>query len=98
MRTTKQMELKAWRRLAELRGMALGQIIHRALTEVQYSKDKPERLFEKMGYFANPESWNYDGIMSDIEQAEMRLLEFLLDDERNEIGKTVRDWRPRKES
>lgn len=94
MQTSKDIELKAWKRLAELRGEALGQVAHQALTKVQYCENKPEELFKQMEYTSNRDSWDFCGILHTVELAEMRLLEYLLDDRETEVRRTRTDWRP----
>ena len=93
MQTSKDIELKAWKRLAELRGEALGQVARQALTKVQYCENKLEQLFKQMEYTSKRDSWGFCGILHTVVLAEMRLLEYLLDDRVTEVLRTSTDWR-----
>jgi hypothetical protein len=82
-----KIEYKAHKLLAELRKSLLTKIIHEAKNKVEYCQDKPEELKKWMEYISNPEKWDYCGIMRKEDLRVMEVLEYLVNDDANEIIK-----------
>ena len=82
---TNDMELKAYKLLAKIRGSILSRIEHEARNKAEYSKDKPEDLQKWMEYFGNPEKWDYCGILKKEQHLVLKTLEYLLDDNATEF-------------
>ena len=81
-----KIEYKAYKLLAELRKSLLTKIVHEAKNKVQYS-DNPEDMKKWMEYISNPEKWDYSGIMRKEDLRIMEVLEYLVNDDANEIIK-----------
>jgi len=78
-------ELKAYKLLAKIRGKMLSKIQHEARNKVEFCKDKPEEYQKWIEYIANPEKWDYCGLLKKEEKKELEILEYLLDDNMKEI-------------
>jgi len=74
-------ELKAYKLLAKIRGVMLSRIEHEARNKAEYCKDKPEDSQKWMEYIANPEKWDYCGLLAKEEKKVLEVLEYLLDDD-----------------
>ncbi len=92
MKTSDNMELKAWKRLAELRDGLNDSFLYKARNSLEYKRE-PAEIEEKMETFANPAKWVKSGYISESNAAELHLLEYLLDDDKKEIGK-YKNWQP----
>ena len=77
------MELKAYKLLAELRGKALNKIRFEAANKIQYCEKTPEEFKIWMGYIGDIEKWDYSGILSKEDLKVLETLEYLLNDSIN---------------
>lgn len=93
MKTTKDIEIKAYKLLAEIRGNMLSKIQHQARICVEYKKEKPDELYEWFEYIANPDKWDYCGILKKEDKAVLEVLEYLLNDDEKELIK-YKEWKP----
>lgn len=89
----KQMELKATKMLMKIYRSMFFQIRQRAMNCVEYRKDKPEDVYEQMAHIANPAKWDYSGLITKEDKAVLETLEYLLDDNQEEIYK-YKEWNP----
>jgi len=91
---SKKMELKAYKKIAEIRQSMLSSIQQRAMGMVAYNKgEKPDDMLKEFEYIANPAKWDYCGLLSKDEKAVLEMLEFLVDDSQKEIRK-YKEWKP----
>lgn len=91
-----EMELKAYKMLAQIRGSMLSSIRQRAMNKVEYGKiEKPEELTDLYEYIANPDKWEYCGLLSKEQKAILETLEYLLNDDQKEPFK-YKEWKPLK--
>jgi len=79
------MELKAYKMLAQIRGSMLSTIEREARNKVEYCKDKPEESQKWMGHIANPEKWDFCGLLRKEDKKLLEMLEYLLDDGMTDI-------------
>lgn len=89
------MKLKVYKELALIRGRILNRIIQDARKKFEYHKDNNEELLKFVEYIANPKQWDYSGLLYKEDIARLELLEYLLDDDRNEIIQ-YKEWKPTK--
>lgn len=93
--SNKNMELKAVRILADIRGELIGNIRHQVRNKVQYSKDDPDDVFKEMEFISNPAKWEYCGLLKKEDMKVMEVLEYLLDDNQDGII-PYKEWKPTK--
>lgn len=77
---SKNIELKAYKLLAELRGKALNTIKFEASNKTQYCENNPEEFKIWIGYIGSAEKWDYCGILSKENLKVLETLEYLLND------------------
>ncbi len=87
MRTSNNIESKAYRLLAEIREKMLSRIIFEAKNHVEYKKDKPEDSQKFMEYISDASKWDYCGLLSKEDKAILEVLEYIVDDNQNDIRK-----------
>lgn len=92
LKRTDDIELKAWRRLAELRGLLLSSIRYKAQNTIEY-QNKPDEILEQMRRFASEYQWRKHGLIRETDAAELLLLEYLLNDNESEV-RSFKDWQP----
>ncbi len=81
------MELKVYKLLAEKRGRLIGNIMHQCSNKRDYCKDKPDELFKLIESIVTPKKWDYHGILDEKDRTIINVLEYLIDDNSNEIKK-----------
>lgn len=86
-------ELKAYKLLAQIRGSMLSKITFEARNRVEYDKDKPEKSQLWMEYISNPDKWDYCGILSKEDKHVLETIEYLLNDDYTEIRR-YKGWNP----
>ena len=91
--TSNNMELKAYKLLAQLRLQMLNHVRREARNCVEYRKDKPEDVFKVMEHISNPGKLEYCGLIRKEDKLVMETLEYLLNDELSEIW-INKDWAP----
>ncbi len=84
MADSKEMELKAYKMLAELRSSMLERIRHEARNRVEYPNTEPNQSVIWMEYISNPAKWDHCGLLRKEDIAVMETLEYLLNDEMKE--------------
>lgn len=89
------MKLKTYKLLAEIRGKFLSRIISDARNKTEYFKDNVEELSKFTEFIANPKKWDYCGMLSKEDIKVLETLEYLLDDEQDEIY-PYPEWKPYK--
>ena len=92
---SKNMEVKAVRILADIRGQLLDRIIHDAKIKMEYQRDDIDELRKLAEYISNPKKWNYTGYLHNEDIKVMEVIEFLLDDNQDEII-PYKEWTPPK--
>lgn len=90
---TTQMELKAYKILYETYLRMFMRIRTTACNCVEYRKDKPEEVFKEMEYISNPDKWDYCGILNKQDKAVLETLQYLLNDNNQEIQRYT-GWQP----
>lgn len=81
----KNIELKAYYLLSRIRGAMLSRIEHEAKNKAMYCTEKPEESQLWMGYIADSSKWDYCGLLKKEEKSVLEVLEFLLDDNMDEM-------------
>lgn len=89
----KDMELKAYKILAETYKSMFYHVMDRARNCVQYKSNTPEDIIDVLSSISNPEKWDYSGLISKERQAVLDTVEYLLNDELTEITKR-KPWQP----
>lgn len=90
-----EMQLKAYKFLANTYAKMFMRVRNTAMNAVEYKKEKPEEVFEQMQNIANPAKWNYCGIINTEDKAVLEFVEYLLNDGQTEIRK-YNFWEPLK--
>lgn len=62
---------------------------------VEYRQDKPEDVMKEMEHIADASKWDYSGLLNKEDKAVLETLEYLLDDDREEIRRYTH-WEPTK--
>lgn len=88
----KNMELKAYKLLAQLRGNILGKIELEARRKFEFSND-PEEHKKVLENISNPAKWDYCGLLNKEDKKVLETLEYLLDDDMTEIRR-YKEWTP----
>lgn len=89
------MKLKAYKRLAELRGKMFSKILYEARNKTEYAhldSNTEKEIRKWIGAIANPDKWEYFGILSKEDMRELETLEFLLNDDKTEMEK-YKEWK-----
>ena len=89
----KNIELKAYKMLAEIRKMMLSRINSKLANCVEYRKGNPEEIFEIIQNLTNPEKWDYCSLLDEEDKKVLETLEYLIDDEMAEI-RNYKEWKP----
>lgn len=75
-------------------------MLSKLITDAQRKTEFPsseQDLREWIEGIANPAKWDYFGLLSKEEVRELELLEYLLNDDRNEIVRYA-EWKPQKQN
>ena len=70
------MELKAYKKIAEIRGNMLSTIIQRC--RIDHEQKDPIRNEESMEMISSPDKWDYCGILSKVDKSNLELLQYLV--------------------
>ena len=85
---SENLELKAYKQLAEIRGRLLEAIIFKCKNiSSEYFDDKPERHTELIKFISDSSKWEYCGLLKDKDKSVLETLEYLLNDNMNDIIK-----------
>lgn len=86
-------ELKAYKMLATIYAGMFHTVRSTAMRCVEYRQDKPEEVMKEMEHIANPDKWDYCGLLNKDNKAVLETLEFLLDDDMGKI-RIYNAWKP----
>lgn len=90
-------EIKAYKKISELRGQIIDRLIHEARTKIQYCKDKPEEILKLAEMISNPDKWEYYGLIKKEDLKVLETLETLTNDNLDEINYYhYKEWTPPK--
>ncbi len=74
-------ELKIYKRLAEIRGNLLHNILKRINISNNNHRPEPDKQRDLIGDIAKPSNWVENGFLTAEEKAELELLKFLIEGE-----------------
>lgn len=77
-------ELKIYKRLAEIRGRLLYNILEKLHVSNNNYRSAPEKQRDLIGEIAQPSEWVKNGYITEEEKAELELLKYLTDGENNQ--------------
>lgn len=90
--TDDQIKLKIHEMLHSIYARMFTRVLYTARNCVEYRKDKPEEVMKEMENIANPEKWDYSGLLSKEDKRVLETLEYLLSD-RKELSR-YKEWKP----
>lgn len=80
----KNTELKIYKRLAEIRGNLLRNILEKVNISNNNHRSQPDKQRDLIGKIAKPSEWAKNGFITAEEKSELELLKFLTDGENNQ--------------